>query len=657
MSRAITLTSPSGVTLKTKNKYMDDDVAVQVGDAENIIASNIKSGVTILGVSGTLLEPSGTLSINSNGVYDVGSYASANVSIPIPSGTLEISSNGVYDVGSYASANVNVPMPSGTIEISANGVYDVGSYASASVNVPQISTEPTIDGLCNNLYSEITLNASSMVSPLFYTNSFVEKVTFTNGTSVLADCFYSATALKFFSGSKVETILESAFYGCSSLTSFYLPTLKNVGRYAFRQCSNIAFTDFNYSLFETVDAYAFENTKTISASFLEFPRMSIIDGYMLADVPHTQSFFLSYSSAYAVMQGFHLGYAQYSQLFEGVYAPKVETVNGNLFSIPTITLASFTSIAYIAGAIATYASFSTLYLGGGTQIICGQQYLLFNTSVKSLYFNSIVPTTISNANVEAILKSSYVSSIYVPKQCLEEYKTATNWVQRANDFIPYDFGKPIEAIGKDIASGTSLSLSINCSTGDNLILCVTYRATSITVPDWTLIYESDNYYNGGTQKQAVFVRTASSSVESASVTVNTSGRVYACICNIKNKTASINTSMCLIQFGDLPTVKHINKETDNDVLFFVGNVFYEALNQAYDRAFDAYHGCGISGEFEQICAFGRDYRAVMYYSKVPKNDLAMLLDPARPVTYGHLTMTYPPGNFGITAIELSEPEE
>lgn len=55
----------------------------------NIQAGNIKSGVSILGVTGTLQEgitPSGTLDVTDNGTYDVTNYASATVSVPIKEG-------------------------------------------------------------------------------------------------------------------------------------------------------------------------------------------------------------------------------------------------------------------------------------------------------------------------------------------------------------------------------------------------------------------------------------------------------------------------------------------------------------------------------------------------------------------------------------------
>lgn len=84
-------------------------------------------------------EPTGTIQIDENGLYDVAAYAAANVNVPEPSGSISITENGTVDVKNYASANVNVQQgvfPTGSLSITQNGSYDVAAYAEANVNVP-----------------------------------------------------------------------------------------------------------------------------------------------------------------------------------------------------------------------------------------------------------------------------------------------------------------------------------------------------------------------------------------------------------------------------------------------------------------------------------------------------------------------------------------
>ena len=54
-----------------------------------------------------------------------------------PTGTIQITNNGIFDVHDYAEADVDVPAitPTGTMSITENGTYDVANYAEAEVDV------------------------------------------------------------------------------------------------------------------------------------------------------------------------------------------------------------------------------------------------------------------------------------------------------------------------------------------------------------------------------------------------------------------------------------------------------------------------------------------------------------------------------------------
>ena len=78
----------------------------QVSDGD-LVSSNIKSGVNILGVTGTYTgaQPSGTMNISSNGTYDVSNYQYASVNVQSSGGTIptckiKFSQDAVYNIGS-----------------------------------------------------------------------------------------------------------------------------------------------------------------------------------------------------------------------------------------------------------------------------------------------------------------------------------------------------------------------------------------------------------------------------------------------------------------------------------------------------------------------------------------------------------------------------
>ena len=104
-----TITAPSGtdgyspITVSAVDDTIDS----------NITSGNIKSGVTILGVTGTAPKRiAGVRSIDQNGTYSVvrsdNTFLSSLHVDVVPSGVINITNNGIYDVGNYGTADVNV---------------------------------------------------------------------------------------------------------------------------------------------------------------------------------------------------------------------------------------------------------------------------------------------------------------------------------------------------------------------------------------------------------------------------------------------------------------------------------------------------------------------------------------------------------------------
>lgn len=95
--------------------------------ADTAEAENVEKGYTFHNkagnlVTGTLVKPSGSKTITSNGTYDVTSVESAVVNVPIPdgyvkpSGTTTLTSNGsTYFVKNYEYAKVSVPTQTKTV--------------------------------------------------------------------------------------------------------------------------------------------------------------------------------------------------------------------------------------------------------------------------------------------------------------------------------------------------------------------------------------------------------------------------------------------------------------------------------------------------------------------------------------------------------------
>lgn len=154
--------------------------------------------------------------------------------------------------------------PSGTLEISQNGVYDVYSYASASVNVPQSVTGYTEKDLTEGAIEIINLNnsASYVANKAFKGNTTIETVNLPYATSVGNEAFASCYGLNQLSLPMCSYIGVQAFYCCRPISQVDLPMCSYIGINAFNGCWEVS--QVNLPVCNYIGNFAFMDCSYIS---------------------------------------------------------------------------------------------------------------------------------------------------------------------------------------------------------------------------------------------------------------------------------------------------------------------------------------------------------------------------------------------------------
>ena len=333
------------------------------------------------------VNPSGTLEISENGVYDVYSYASASVDVH-PSASLSETyiSNGNYNItGEFNGGVITVDVPAPqfvteTLNVSANGTYNPGQgvdgYSQVVVDVPQSVIGYTQKNLTEGTIeiTNIDNSASFVVNSAFTGNKTIKTVNLPYATRVGIYAFQDCNSLNQVSLPMCSHIGDYAFNGCNSLSQVSLPMCSYIGDNAFHYCSSLS--QVSLPMCSHIGGNAFRNCSSLS-------QVSLPVCNYIAD---------------------------------GIFAGGGLNNRGTFYNCSLLTQVDLPMCSYIG---------SDAFRG------CN------NLSIITIGYSSIC--SLKNTGVFAGTSiTSSTGSIYVPTSLVDSYKSATNWSYFYTQIFPIE---------------------------------------------------------------------------------------------------------------------------------------------------------------------------------------------------------------------------
>ena len=136
-----------------------------------------------------------------------------------PSGVLDISNNGVFDVYSYASANVTVPTTGFNEREVTEGVYDIVNLNNSASYVHHYAFQSNLSLMTVDLP-----DCAVVYEGAFKACKYLTSVNIPNCFSIGSSAFNVCYSLSEISLPMVSTIGQTAFTNCSALSSLTLCT-------------------------------------------------------------------------------------------------------------------------------------------------------------------------------------------------------------------------------------------------------------------------------------------------------------------------------------------------------------------------------------------------------------------------------------------------
>ena len=255
---AKTITPSTVDQVAVSSGYYTGGIVTVKGDS-NLVASNIVSGKTIFGVTGTATTGGGGDTSAEDGLITraISSYTNDRVT--------KIGSYAFY----YCPSLKTVSFPQATT-IYSNAFYYCTSLTSASV--PQATTiDYQVFGCCYSLKTVSFPQATTIGSYAFCSCSSLTSVSFPQATTIGNRAFCSCSSLTSVNFPQATTIGSSAFERCPSLTSVSFPQATTIGGYAFLSC--VKLTSVSFPQATTIGSYAFLSCVKLISLYLTGPTL------------------------------------------------------------------------------------------------------------------------------------------------------------------------------------------------------------------------------------------------------------------------------------------------------------------------------------------------------------------------------------------------